>query len=376
MKATQLIANWNPRPKSGLTSMACLAWQNPRLINVEVATPTPKPCEVLIEVIACGVCGSDTHAVETDSDGYMLFSGPAKFPVTLGHEYSGRVVAIGSSVTRVAVGGLVAPEGILYCATCEACLTGLPNQCRNLKMVGFSSAGAYADFITVHERHCWNIDGLADLTGSTSSGCELGALIEPAGCAFNGLFVSGGGMMPGSHVAIFGCGPIGLSAIALARSAGAATICAFDRSEGRLQIATTMGADISVNVDLCESPAEVIRQMSKGWGADLVVEAAGAAKQTMPHIEASLAPRGTIVYLGRTGERAPIMLDALVTNAGRIVGARGHAGSGIYPRIIRMLQSNNLNLLPMITARRQFSEAIEAVEASITRSDAKIMLLK
>jgi len=137
-----------------------------------------------------------------------------------------------------------------------------------------------------------------------------------------------------------------------------------------------MGADISVNVDLCESPAEVIRQMSKGWGADLVVEAAGAAKQTMPHIEASLAPRGTIVYLGRTGERAPIMLDALVTNAGRIVGARGHAGSGIYPRIIRMLQSNNLNLLPMITARRQFSEAIEAVEASITRSDAKIMLLK
>ena len=117
-----------------------------------------------------------------------------------------------------------------------------------------------------------------------------------------------------------------------------------------------------------------IRRISRGWGSDMIVEAAGAAVHTMPSIEVGLAPGGTVVYLGRTGERAPVMLDVLVSGASRIVGARGHAGGGVFPHVIRMLEHHRLDVEAMITSRLPMASAGEAIERSTLRTDAKIML--
>lgn len=383
MRATQLIADWDPREDAQFSAaatsakraaMACSAWRNPRVEMVDIPEPVLGPQSVTIEVRACGVCGSDTHCVETDPSGYVIFSGPAAFPCVLGHEFSGEVVALGAEVQDLSVGDLVTAEGMLYCGTCEACRKGWFNQCVRLDMVGFSSPGAFAERIGSHAKHCWRIDGIAERLGDAQAACEIAALIEPIGCAYNGMFVAAGGMMPGSHVAVFGCGPIGLGAIALARTSGAATITAFDPMPGRRAVATALGADTVHDIQPNGGAAQLIREATRGWGADMVVEAAGAAMVTMPEIERSLAAAGTVVYLGRTGERAPVMLDVLVSGAARIVGARGHAGGGVFPHVIRLLEHGRMDVSAMIDHRMPISEAGAALQRSRSREDAKIML--
>ncbi len=387
MRATRLIAEWEPREGYHLTEeetrtrrarMACGVWRHPQIEQTELPDPVLAPHTVAIRVHACGVCGSDTHCIETDDEGYVIFSGPARFPCVLGHEFSGEVVEVGSAVRVVAVGDLVTSEGMLYCGTCEACRKGWFNQCLHLDMIGFSQAGALAELVQVHEKHCWRIDGIAERLGDVQAACEIASLVEPIGCSYNGMFVVGGGMAPGSHVAIFGCGPIGLGAIALARTSGAATITAFDRVPERLEVARQLGADVAHDVRTLDgtSAAEQIREATKGWGADMVIEAAGAAVVTMPQIERALAPGGTVVYLGRTGERAPVMLDVLVSGASRIVGARGHAGGGVYPHIIRLLEHDRIDVAAMIDCRMTLDQAPAALERSRKRTDAKILLVQ
>jgi len=117
-----------------------------------------------------------------------------------------------------------------------------------------------------------------------------------------------------------------------------------------------------------------ISALPASWEGKIVVEAAGAALHTMPVIESALAPGATIVYLGRTGERAPVMLDVLVSKAARIVGARGHAGYGIFPHIIDLIASGALDLKPMITATAPLKDYAQAFEQSKTREDGKILL--
>jgi threonine dehydrogenase-like Zn-dependent dehydrogenase len=261
---------------------------------------------------------------------------------------------------------------MISCGLCEACRRGLQNQCSRLDMVGFTTPGAYAELVATPERLCFPIQALADRLGDAQRACEVASLVEPVGCSYNGIFVVAGGLRPGAHVAVFGCGPIGLGAIALARLAGAATITAFDDKPSRLRVAEALGAD---RVAGAAGAAELLREVSGGWGVDLAIEAAGAPRRTLPEIERSIAPRGTLLYLGRTGERAPVALDQLVTQAARIVGARGHAGGGVFPDVLRLLAHGRLDLSPMITARLPLGSGARALERSRTREDAKILLV-
>ncbi|MDP2312459.1 MAG: scyllo-inosose 3-dehydrogenase [Pseudomonadota bacterium] len=382
MKAIVLDAEWAPRPgytpsprelQSRKATMASQVLRHPRFVPMEVPDPTPAHGQVLLKVRACGVCGSDTHCYEHDADGYVLFSGPVRVPVTVGHEYTAEVLEVAPGVRNLRPGMLVAAEGMLYCGVCEACRTGHPNQCPDLDMVGFSSPGAYAEYIAASERFLWSLDPLAERLGSADRALELGALIEPIACSYNGMFVSAGGFAPGGNVVVFGCGPIGLGAIALARAAGAASVLAFETIPERRAVAEAMGADGVY--DPREAPAaEIIRDRTRGWGADMMVEAAGAAVQTMPQIERAFAPGGKMVYLGRTGLRAPVMLDVLVTQAASIAGARGHAGGGCFPRILRLMEAERLHVEPMITRRFPFARTLEAVATSCDRTDGKILL--
>lgn len=374
-------AAWAPR--AGFTpteaqvasrkASASQVWRHPTFTWQDLPEPTPGRDEVVVRVRRCGVCGSDTHCYETDAEGYVLFSGPTRLPCVIGHEYTGEVVAVGAEVQLLRVGDLVCAEGMIGCGVCEACRVGKPNQCPRLEMVGFSSPGAFAEYIVAKERFLWNLGPLAERLGSEAAALEMAALVEPIGCAFNGMFVSAGGLLPGSWVAVFGCGPIGLGAIALARATGAAGIVAFDVVPERNALALTMGADLALDPRTCD-PADVIRTLSSGWGADMLVEAAGAAHLTMPAIERSFAPGGRMVYLGRTGLRGPVMLDVLVTQAAGIVGARGHVGGGCFPRILRLMERNRLPVGPMVTTRLPFADTLAALQKSTDRSDGKVMV--
>lgn len=384
MKALVADAEWKPRKGYLFTdteqrlkraAIGSQVWRNPRFAVKDAPVPRIKDDEVLIRVKACGICGSDTHLYETDDEGYIIFSGPAQLPCILGHEFSGVVEKIGKRVAGLKKGDKVAAESVMWCGICHPCRSGFPNQCSSVELTGLSADGALAEYAAVRERYCWKIGEL----GAVYSGQDIfdaGALIEPAGCAYNGIFIAGGGFSPGAACVIYGAGPIGLSAVALARAAGAGLIIVFDVLDERIELARAMGADYGFNARKLRgaAPKDKVLQLTGNCGADIQVEAAGAAPATIPEMEKSMAVNGKIIYLGRAATKTPMYLDALVSGANKIIGSRGHAGGGIFANIIKLIAGGRLDLAKMITARYPFQDVLKALEFSSKRTGGKIMV--
>jgi hypothetical protein len=179
-------------------------------------------------------------------------------------------------------------------------------------------------------------------------------------------------------VTVFGTGPIGFAAIALARAAGAAKIIAFEVAPLRQELARRVGADVVLNpVDLSSrgtSPHEAILELTGGEGAAMHVEAAGAPTRTIPEMEASLAIGGKLVMIGRAAERAPVYLEHFQTHAAQIYGAQGHSGYGNFPSVIRLMAAGRIDLTPIITSRFTLDEGVQAIQKATKREDGKIMI--
>lgn len=386
MKAFVVNAQWSPRPdysvlpdeeKRKRAICGSQVWKNPVFSMQDAPVPEISDHEVLVKVKRCGICGSDSHLYETDPDGYIIFSGPVRLPCTIGHEYSGVIEKTGKNVQNFRPGDPVAAESIIWCGQCTPCRSGALNQCRHAELAGITVNGALAKYVVVNQRQLWKIDTLAKIYNDEAL-FDVGALIEPVGCAYNGMFISGGGFLPGATVVIYGAGPIGLGATALAHLAGASQVIVFDPIKERLEIAKKMGATHVYDIQELQAaniqPREIVFDKTNGNGADIQVEAAGAARKTIPEMECSLAVNGTIVYLGRAGMAASLTLDTLVTGANKIVGARGHAGYGIYPNIIKLLAGGRLKIQDMITTRLPFQETLTGLKQSTSRRDGKIII--
>jgi threonine dehydrogenase-like Zn-dependent dehydrogenase len=333
----------------------------------------PGPTDVLIRIEACGVCGSDMHFFETDDEGYILYPGLTKFPTILGHEFSGEVVETGAEVADLQAGDMVTAEEMIWCGSCRPCRDGLPNHCLNLEEIGFTIPGAFAEYIVVGARYCWQIDELASHYGDRDEAYEAGATVEPVSVAYNGIFERGGGFRPGSYVVIYGAGPIGLAAVALCRAAGAAKIVAFEPSPVRRQLAAELGADHAFDPREVP-PHEIVMELTGGEGSDLHIEAAGAPQVTLPEIEQSLAINARVVQIGRASRRVPLYLETFQVRRAQIFGSQGHSGHGVFPSVVRLMASGRIDMRPIITARFPLEEAVKAIQQSTTRRDAKIMV--
>jgi len=382
VKALVLNAQWDPRPdyplsdwerETGKAISGYMVWRHPTLQVKEVETPTVKPDQVLIQVKACGVCGSDIHFYETDEDGYILYPGLTRFPTTTGHEFSGQVVEVGSAVQDLQVGDMVTAEEMIWCGYCTPCRNGFPNHCTNLEEIGFTIPGAFAEYIAVGAKYCWKLNALMDRYGDEDTVYEAGALCEPSSVAYNTIFERAGGFRPGAYVAIYGAGPIGLAAIAECKAAGAAKVIAFEVSPVRLELARKMGADYAFNPKEV-TPREVVMELTEGQGADLHVEAAGMPHVVIPEMEQSLAINGKIAQVGRAATRVNMYLEMLQVRRGQLFGSQGHSGHGIFPGVIRMMASGLLDMTPIITSRYDLDGVVEAIIKSGERTDGKIMV--
>lgn len=384
MKALIVDGEWNPRKNYPLSNeeqakkranVGSQVWQHTQFEVKDVSVPNLQDDEILVRVKSCGICGSDTHLYETDKDGYIIFSGVTELPRIIGHELSGIVEKTGKNVRNFKTGDWIAAESIMWCGMCQACRSGSPNQCKYIKLMGLSADGAFAEYIAISERYCWKINDFREIY-SEDAAFDVGALIEPVGCAYNGLFIVGDGFQPGATVVVYGAGPIGLGAIALAKIAGASQIIAFDVIDERANIALEMGADYAFNTNKMRDylPGEKVMQITKGWGADIQIEAAGAAPATIPEMEKSMAINGKIIYLGRAATTTSMHLDNLVSGANKIVGARGHSGYAIFPSIIKLIATGRLKLDKMITARYPFARIMDAIKSSSERTDGKILI--
>ena len=387
MKGLQFTAEWAPRRdyavseferRTGKAVTGASVWRHPRVHLAEVKEPPLGPKDVRVRPRACGVCGSDVHFYETDGDGYIRYPGLTKFPVVIGHEFSGEVIETGKDVRDLRVGDLVTVEEMIWCGECVPCRNGWPNQCLNLEEIGFTIDGAMAEQLVVGAKYCWPINALAEVYGSQEAACEAGALCEPTSVAYNGMFVRAEGFKPGGVVAVYGTGPIGFAAIALARAAGASRVIAFEVSPVRQALARQVGADEVHNpVELAKagsSPHEAVRQASAAAGADMAVEAAGAPVRTIPEMEASLAIGGKVVIIGRAAERAPMYLEHFQTHAAQLYGAQGHSGYGTFQNVIRLMASRRIDLRPIITSRFSLGEGVDAIARASRRQDGKVMV--
>lgn len=387
MKGLVLTAEWDPRPDykvsewertTGKAVTGSSVWRSPRLSLESLAEPRVGPGLVLMKPRACGVCGSDVHFYETDEKGYMLYPGLTRFPVVIGHEFSGEIVEVGEGVTDLRPGDMVTAEEMIWCGECTPCRNGYPNQCLRLEEIGFTIHGAQAEYLAIGAKYCWKIDALVERYGTKEKAYEAGALCEPTSVAYNAMFSRAGGIKPGGHVVVFGTGPIGFAAIALARAAGAAKILAFEVSKMRQELARKVGADAVLDPVALErqgtKPREAIMDLTGGEGAAMLVEAAGAPPRTIPEMEAAMAIGGKIVMIGRASERAPVYLEHFQTHAAQIYGAQGHSGYGNFPNVIRLMAAGRIDLTPIITSRFPLAQGVEAVKKATRREDGKIMI--
>lgn len=382
MKAFLAEASWFPRNADLITDdeharkrayNGSQVWQNPQFSIKDIPTPTIGRNDLLIKVAYCGICGSDTHTYETDADGYIIFSGLAQLPCVLGHEFTGEVIEVGCDVRGFAKGDIVTSESVMWCGTCVPCRTGMLNQCEQVELMGLSANGAFAEYISVNARYCWKLN---DLEGrfSREEVLKVGTLVEPIGCAYNGIFISGGGFFPGGHAVVYGAGPIGLGALLLLKGSGAATVTVVDVVEKRMELAKQLGADLVLDGRDMDAVERKVRELTGGWGADIQVEAAGA-RSTMKTIQRLVSKRGKIIYLGRAEASAAMELNSMVSGAISMVGSRGHSGYGIFPNIIKLLQYGKLpGARSIITSIFPFAEIDRAFAESSKRCDGKILI--
>jgi threonine dehydrogenase-like Zn-dependent dehydrogenase len=382
MKGLVLDAVWEPKPdyvvsewekKTGKAVTGNSIWCHPKLEVRDWEDPKLGPRDALLEIQACGVCGSDMHFYETDKDDYILYPGLTKFPTVLGHEFSAKVVEVGKKVETLKVGDMVTAEEMIWCGRCIPCRNGYPNHCTNLEEIGFTTPGAFANYIAVDEKFCWKIDAIAERFGNEEMAYEVGALTEPTCVAYNAMFERAGGFRPGHYVSVFGAGPIGLAAIGLAKAAGAGIIAAFELSPQRLELAKAVGADYAYDPRQVNA-GEILMELSKGEGFNFHVEAAGAPELTVSQMEEALAINSKVVQIGRAAQRVPMYLEAFQVRRAQAFGAQGHSGHETFPNVIRMVAAGRLDLSPIITAHYGLKETLDAIAKSIERTDGKILV--
>ncbi|MBN2010771.1 alcohol dehydrogenase catalytic domain-containing protein [candidate division KSB1 bacterium] len=391
MRTVSLVADWAPKPdfKLGakdidgkLTYLGSKVWRHPRTEIVEKDIPKPGPTEVLIEVKACGICGSDVHMRQADKEGYIFYPGLTAFPCTLGHEFSGVVVEAGENAInkrtrkKYQAGEAVCAEEMIWCAQCKPCCDGYPNHCEALQEIGFSIDGAYAKYIKMDARYLWSIEELRNVYGEEKM-WQLGSLVEPTSVAYNAVIERGGGIRAGEHVVILGGGPIGVAACAVLRKSGAASVILSEPSKSRREMALTMGATHAIDPTKVNA-ADAVLDITKGVGAGIILEATGLPSVVWGDVEKIIwegkAVNTTVVVVARADDRIPLNGEVLQVRRASVVGSQGHSGHGTFPNVISCMASG-MDVSPLITKKIGLDEVEENLLMLQTdRDEVKITL--
>ncbi len=380
MKALTLSAEWAPKAGYDMTARerelrrprnGNMVWKRPSIELGEAPDPSLKPDQVMLAIAAVGICGTDMHMYEAGKDDYMMYPGLVCAPNILGHEFAGRVIEVGADVKDLSVGDLVAVEEIQWCGECSACRRGFVNHCLDIEEIGITINGAMAEYLAARARYCWKLDEIAERYGEEEA-LVMGAMVEPTGVSYQGLFNRLSNWKPGNNVVIFGAGPIGLAAQALIIAAGAAQVIVFDPSASRREFAEKMGASAALDpsgIDLNDA----IMTHTFGRGVDYVVECAGVADKTIEPLDRCLAVNASIIDIGM-GETPPTLPIVAYKRMGvQMAGALGHAG-GPFQQVIRMMAAGRIDMRQMVSDRLPLDDALAAFKRLESREDAKIIL--
>jgi threonine 3-dehydrogenase len=312
--------------------------------------PTIGPKDVLVRVRAASICGTDLHIYSWD----RWSASRIHPPLTFGHEFCGIVERVGEETTAVKPGDFVSAEMHLACGHCRACRAGQRHVCQNVRIIGIDLDGCFAEFVSIPESNIWKIDPAIPE--------HYGAILDPLGNAVHTVLA---GEIAGQTVAVTGCGPIGLMAIAVAKACGASTIFATEVSAHRREMARKMGADEVLD------PAETnlvehVRAATDGAGVDVLLEMSGNAAAIRQGFQ-MLRPGGRASLLGLAAQ--PVTLDLVsdvIFKGATVQGIYGRRMFETWVQTTELLKSGKLKLDPLFTERfplHRFADAFRLLQA-------------
>jgi D-arabinitol dehydrogenase (NADP+) len=322
--------------------MESIVIKKPKEIELtERAMPEPGPGEVLIKVMASGICGTDIH----------IFNGEylGAYPVIPGHEFSGIVVSIGGQVKRFKTGDRVAVEPNIACDNCVNCLNNRQNFCLNWQAVGVTLPGGMEQYVTVPEKAVFSIGDLP---------FDQGAFVEPLSCVVHG--VERARIRLADRVAIFGAGPIGNLILQMIRLQGAAHVTVLENNPGRAELARELGAD-AVFDRLEELQPEAY---------DVVIDATGVISLMNRGID-FVRSGGTVLLFGVPPSGKNLEMEAFKIFQKGLTLLSSFTSVRNSFQAVDLLRTGQIKVEPLISHRLPLKEMPEAIEL-IARHDPKV----
>lgn len=324
----------------------------------DIPEPELEPTDVLVEVDAVGICGSDVEYYYGRSP---VGTATGKGPLVLGHEFAGRVVELGSAVPAGAleIGDRVAVNPIQSCNRCNSCRSGRPQFCANLSVLGVTTNGGFAERTRTNVAHAYKLpDSISD---------DQGAFVEMLAAGVNAIDKAD--IRPGNVVLISGPGPVGLSMVQLAKHKGARVVLAGTR-EQRLEVGRSLGADLVVNTGAGDDLAAAMME-AYGQLADRVIVATSSLAANEAAFTLS-APGATIVFMAVTGPKDTVavpMLDSLIADR-TIRFSLWYPNQ--WPTTIKLLEQGVVQTDQIITTHAPLDDIVGALERQVARQDGAI----
>lgn len=357
MGETVAKAVWNEAVPKTMT--AAVMPETGKIVLEERPVPELNADEVLVKVMAVGVCGSDVHYYENGRIGRFV----VEKPIILGHECAGIIAGVGADVRRVSVGDRVAVEPGVTCGRCKACKEGRYNLCPDVQFLATPPVdGAFVQYMKIREDMVFPIPDHLSF--------EVAALNEPFSVGIHAAKRSK--LQPGDTVAIMGMGPVGLMAVAAARSFGAARIIVTDLEDVRLEAAKKLGATHTINIRQ-EDSLERVREITGGEGVDVAWETAGNPKALQSALY-SVRRGGKLAIVGLPAQdEIALNVPFIADNELDIFGIFRYANT--YPMGIEFLASGSIDAESLITDRYPLAETQEALERAIHNKSGSLKVI-
>jgi 2-desacetyl-2-hydroxyethyl bacteriochlorophyllide A dehydrogenase len=326
---------------------------------VERGVPSPAAGEILVQVHACGVCGTDLHIYQGDF--------PARFPLVAGHEFAGLVQETGPGVVHLRAGDRVTVDPNISCGACPPCQKGYPHLCRDLSAVGVTLDGGFATHCAVPARQAHQFP--QDMPFA------IAAMSEPVACCVHGIEQAR--LRPGDTVLIIGAGMIGLVMLQLALLHGASAVLVSEPSPQKRQTAHALGATAVVNPDsddLAQAVAQALGGDRTGDpGADLVIECVGTESTAQQAISLA-AEAGRVLFFGVSPEAARVTLSPYQVYRKELTITGSFTNPFTQGRALALLHSGRLKVEELITHRLPLDQLPKALDLIAAHQATKILI--
>ncbi|MHB9092596.1 MAG: zinc-dependent alcohol dehydrogenase, partial [Chloroflexota bacterium] len=327
---------------------------------IDVPVPTPASGEVLIKVLACGLCGTDMTLYKFPAE--LAQQMGIQFPIVFGHEFGGRVAGLGAGVEGLPVGTLVTVNPHLYCKECLYCRSDRHEICLNRPIVGYNRPGGFAEYVAVRAENVYRLEEHVPPV--------LAAVAEPLAIGHHMAARSGTG--PGSLTVVFGPGPIGLVTAIGCQAAGAerVLVVGLPEDEERLAIARRWGMETYH----AGAPAlvETLRDATGGLGPESVFEVSGSAAALRQALQL-VRKDGTVYAVGIPGKDVPLDLAAMVFAEKRLVGCRGYRPQD-WVSAAALINARSHDLMPLVSDVLPLDQHERAFAKALSKEGIRIVI--